>query len=478
MPKRREQAVVSLVAFLLIVAASTIYWPALRTPYFGDNLMCIFPGWPLDLGFFLTHHGYDAHSFRPLQNLMLAAIQSRFGWETWPIHSIEFLLHICLCGLIFVAARWLGFTMTQAGVATAFAMLWQFAAMAIVALSVADVGSALFGFASVLVLGSACQAARGDRRAVLVGASVFCYVIAAFFKETSAGYLAVIILCLVFWQRGSGPMRAARVAALVAPYIAVEAVYFALRIQTVALRPRDVYVFGANLVRNVGLILVSAVTQVSSVTVATAVHRKNILVLLAVAVLSALTVALAIGGIRKCGRSRLAGFLPVLAFVVLGPVIPLRHVSELYMYAAMPFLALLYGLAMGTLVEDRRWRMPVGAFIALSLALNAHAANSKARMVDANARRAMAMIDAIRRALPEVPQGGKILLSESPPDYEYSIFVVHGADVLKVGAQRLGPLLGRPDVALEVVTQARGQILAPDRGTFVFTFQDGAMLGR
>jgi len=446
-------------------------------PYFGDDLLYIFQGWPLDWRYFFTHLGYDPHAYRPLQNFTLAAIQSWFGWETWPIHSIAFLVHACLCGLIFVAARRLKFSMMQAAVAMAFAMLWQFAAGSVVGNdALSQLASTLFGFASLLAISSARQGAAAGRRVALLAASVFCYTIAAFFKETSAGYLAVIIICIVVFERDSGPAQATRVATFVAPYLVVEAFYFVLRNHAGALQPSNVYHLGLNLFKNVGLFL-GAVTPVSSVTTMRAVRHSDFVTLLAVGVLFTLTVALAIIGVRKCGQSRLAVFLLLLSLLALAPLIPLPHVSEVYLYGAMPFVALLFAMSIGALLDYPRWRIPGRVFIVLSLALNAQATYWKATMADANGRSAMAMLDVIRRVLPEVPQNGRILLVDSPADSDYSIFMVHGFGVMAVGDKRVGPLLGRADVDVKVVTPAQARDVPQDGRSFIFTFQDGAMRG-
>jgi hypothetical protein len=469
---------VGVTAFFVIVAGVIAYWPGLRVPYFGDDFRYIFQGWPLRWGYFFTHRDGDPHGFRPLQNLLLAAIQSRAGWETWPIHAIALLLHICLCGLVFVAARRLRLSLMQAGVAAVFAMLWQFSVSAVVGCArFSQLESTLFGSASMLALLSVGQAATGGRRVALRAVSILCYLIAAFSKETSGGFLLVIILYLVWTERSSGLRWAGRTALLVAPYLAVEAVYFALRIHTGATPPSAMYSLGTRLIRNLGLIGASIATPVSSVIMATAVHRRSLPVLCAIVALSGLTVALVMVGIRKSGRKRLAMVLLILAVVALAPVIPVRQVSELYMYGAMPFLAVLFGLGIGALLEDRRWRALVSAFFAFWVALNAQAVYSKAEMMDLNGRRAMAMLDVIRRSLPDVPQNGRILLAYSPAASDYSIFLVNGFGVLIVGTSFIGPLLGRPDVDVELVPPVQVRALAADRHSVVFTFEDGQMRG-
>lgn len=478
MPPRWKGVAVVVTPLLVILAGLIVYWPGLRGPYFGDDYRYIFRGWPLQWGYFFSHRDYDPHGFRPLQNILLAAIQSRAGWETWPIHAIALLLHISLCGLIFAAARRLRLSLIQAGVAASFAMLWQFAVSAVVGCGrFSQLESTLFGSASVLALLSARQATSGGRRAALQVTSVFCYAIAAFSKETSGGFLLVIIFYLAWTAHSFGSRWAVRMTLLVAPYIAVEGVYFALRIRVGALKPSAVYSLGANIIRNLGLFVASAVAPVSSVITAIAVHRRDLPVLGVIVALSGLTAALASVGIWKSGRRRLAFVLLFLVVVALAPVIPVRQVSELYMYGAIPFLALLFGLSMGTLLEDRRWRMPACAFLFLWVALNVQAVYSKTKMVAFNGRRAMAMLDVIRRSLPEVPQNGRILLAYQPAASDYSIFLVNGFGVLVVGTNFIGPLLGRPDVDVELMPGAQAQALGKDSQTLLFTFEDGQMRG-
>jgi hypothetical protein len=452
-----------------------VYWPARHGPSFGDDFMWIFPGWPVDPVYFFTHLGYDPHSYRPLQSFMLALIQRHFGWEAWPIHLLAFVLHACLCGLIFIAARRLRFSLMHAGIATAFAMLWQFASSAVVRYdSFSQLGVALFGASSVFVLWSAhLSASRGRRMAFMAGSLLFS-AIAMLFKETGAAFLVVNILCMIFWN---GNSKRVRLVALVAAYIVMIAAYFALRSQVHALRPADVYYFGRNITQNIGVLVVSAVATVSSVTTATAVHNRDVPVLLIIILLSALSVVLTVAGIRKSGRGSLAGCLLVLAFVALVPVMPLPHVSELYLYNAMPFLALTFGLAMGTLIDQRCWRTPAAGFVMLWLALNAQAVHSNAEMVADNGRRAMKVMDVIQHVLPTVPHNGRILLVHSPARLDYSIFLADGFGVMDVGAFRVGELLGRPDVEVQLVRPAQAQLLAQDSRNLIFTFQKGEMRG-
>lgn len=479
-PARRRDVVAGFAAaFSLILAGLIVYWPSLRVPYFGDDLRYMFQGWPLRLGYFFTHRDYDPHGFRPLQNIILAVIQDRVGlWVTWPIHVITVFLHVCLCGLVYAGARRLKLSTVQCSVAAVFAMLWQFSASAVIGISrFSQLESTLFGGASLFTLLWARQSLPGIRRNGLWAASVLCYSMATFSKETSGGFLLVVFLYLVWTEYGSSPRWLARTAILAAPYVLAEALYFALRMRTGAFQPSDVYSLGSNIVRNLGLIVVSAVTPVSSVITFTAVRQRDLLVLFVVMALDVLTAALVIAGVAKSVRKHLAGLLLILAIVSLAPVIPLRKVSELYMYAAMPFLAVVFGLALGALLEDRRWRTPVAVFLVFWVALNAHAVYTKSVMVDSNGRQAMAMLEVIRRVLPEVPQNGRILLKYAPAASDYSIFLVGGFGVLAVGTGFIGPLLGRADVEVKLVPAAAAHTAAPDASTFWFTCEGGQMRG-
>ena len=156
-------------------------------------------------------------------------------------------------------------------------------------------------------------------------------------------------------------------------------------------------------------------------------------------------------------------FLLLCAACALVPAILLEHVSELYAYNAAPYFALLVGLAIASLWQKRKQALAIG----LGLAIGCHifADRQKAALMYANGKAAERLLcPPSGNTSHQMPAGGEIILAESPvAEPRYSIYLLHGLDVLAIGCWRFGAIFGRPDVAVtlmpmeEALTIAAGQ---------------------
>ncbi|HEY1214394.1 MAG TPA: hypothetical protein VGE93_12240, partial [Bryobacteraceae bacterium] len=142
------------------------------------------------------------------------------------------------------------------------------------------------------------------------------------------------------------------------------------------------------------------------------------------------------------------------------PTFLLEHVSELYVYNAVPFVALIMGVGFGAIWRwNNSGRAVAGILIGLFLIGQTLASRQKAALMTLNGNRAAQVISAIDGYVRQLPPHSKVdLIRAATNAPTYSVFVLNGFDVLDYGNIKLGAVLGRPDVRIDIVEedQARG----------------------
>jgi hypothetical protein len=457
--------------WLLVFAASLIlYWPGLRGGYFSDDLLFFFSSPPAHLYDYFAIRGAAAHAFRPLEAIILTLIQQRFWFNTLPIHLLSVGAHAGLVCVVCLAARRLALRPAEIVLAGAFMLVTQVGAPAVLGNdTMSQVASAFFGTLSALLLyiGWLGGVKAHTKKIPLkwITMSVVAYAIALFFKETALGFFLVallMILLIALSNETSWPARIKTAFLLALPYGVASVLYGLARLHAGgAVSESGSYriQFGFNIARNIAEFSLAALGPMSTVdgAVAVALHRTPQLALEAFGWIVVVTVMLA--GIVVSGRVAVCLWLAVAALASLFPAYLLTHVSELYLYNAMPFLALVLGIAFGSLYyRGRHLRTLALLCAALLIGAQIYADRQKAQLMALNGRRAAVIMAGIEQYLHTLPRDSQILLVNPPGrGPEYSVFLLQGFDVVDIGTMRIGPIFGRPDVRVQVVEEAQVQ---------------------
>ncbi len=433
---------------LVFCAAIVLYWPALHAGYFSDDFLFFFTSPPAHLYDYFFRVGAAIHAYRPLEAIILTFVQQHFGFETMPIHLLALACHAGLVCLVLAAARLMRLGAVETTVAGAAMFFAQVTAPAVIGNdTLSQSASAFFGCLSVFLLWQ-----RGTAGFL----SVLFYGCSLFFKETAFGYLlATGILILYFTFPGRNIKRAFL---LLTPYGLMTAVYFLARHKAggmLATHGRYGMHLGLNIVRNFVSFALAAFSPISTITsaLALATHHRAVLFFSIVAAGSIIFATLA--GVFLSRRWRLICWMTILAIVSLFPTFLLEHVSELYVYNAIPFLALVIGIAFGAIW---RWnstgRIAAPGLILLLVVGQTAAVRQKSELMALNGRRAAQMIAGINSYLQNMPAGSEIdLVRTATAEPTYSVFVLHGFDVLDYGNIKLAAVLGRPDMRIDMVEE-------------------------
>lgn len=448
---------------VLFAVSLLLFSPGLRAGYFSDDLLFFFNSPPAHWYDFFAIRGVAAQAYRPLEAILLSAVQRHFWFETLPIHLLALAAHAGLCCIVLAVSRQLRLSLFECWAACLFMLVAQVAAPAVLGNdTLSQSASAFFGGLSVLAL---FLGWRGKRAGWTI-ASALAYTTSLFFKETALGFLLVLLLLIatIAYQCPTWSARLKRAMLLSLPYGAASIVYAAARLHAggaVAHSGSYQIRVGINILRNIAEFSVAAFGPMSTVdgAVALTTHHTSALALEAFGWI--LVVALLLAGIVFSRRSRLCLWLGAAALASLFPAYLLTHVSELYLYNAIPFLAVVFGISIGGLWHRDVWgRVAAVACAALLLGGHLYANREKAALMARNGRRAGIIYSAIARYLPSMPPDSRILLV-NPPDRtpEYSVFLLKGFDVVDLGNLRIGPIWGRPDVRVELVEESEARSL-------------------
>ncbi|HEX3683668.1 MAG TPA: hypothetical protein VHU83_14110 [Bryobacteraceae bacterium] len=455
---------------LLFGASLLLYWPGLRAGYFSDDLLFFFNAPPPHLFDYFATRGAAAQAYRPLEAIILTFIQQNFRFETLPIHLLSLGAHAGLCCAVLAAGRRLSLKTFENWTAGIFMLVAQVGAPAVLGNdTLSQSASAFFGGLSALFL-YFVWLERAEERVWPVSklrwliASVAAYTISLFFKETALGFLLVAVLLagLIGLEERTWAARLQTAVKLLLPYGAATLVYGVARLGAGgAISQSGSYQIhlGVNIVRNLAEFGLAAFGPMSTVdgAVAIAMHRTPELILGALGWLFVITVMVV--GICVSRRRTAAVWLLIAAIASLFPAYLLTHVSELYLYNAIPFLALALAIALGGLWDrGAPARLAAVACAGLLISGQIYADRQKAELMAQNGRRAGVIYAGIDRYLPALPPDSQILLVNPPNRIpEYSVFLLKGFDVVDLGNLHIGPIFGRPDVRVELIDESRAR---------------------
>jgi hypothetical protein len=446
------------ITFCMAVA---LYWPALHAGYFSDDFLFFATDPPEHLYDYFFRVGAAIHAYRPLEAIILTVTQQHLRFETLPIHLLALACHAGLVCVVLAAARAFRFGTAETVIAGALMLFAQVSAPAVLGNdTLSQSASAFLGALSAFLFWR--QQRAGLLSVLSLGAGLF-------FKETALGFLLVIgiLAAYVILQQTDWRERARKATYLLLPYALVTLLYFAGRHLAggmMATHGRYGMHVGLNVLRNLVSFGLAAFSPVSTVTsaIALATHHKTVLLLSLVS--AGIILAVTAAGVLRTKRRMLCCSLAVLAVASLFPTFLLDHVSELYAYNAVPFVALIIGVGFGAIW---RWnnlgRATAGVILALFLTGQTVASRQKAELMTLNGNRAAQMISTIDSYVRQLPPHSQVdLIRAATNAPAYSVFVLNGFDVLDYGNIKLGAVLGRPDVKIDIVEENQARGLTPN----------------
>jgi hypothetical protein len=473
--------------FLLFGLTLLLYSPFLEAPYFTDDLLFYHPIPPPHLFDFFWMRSPFIAAYRPAEAMILTFIQMRFGLNTMPIHLVSMAAHASLCLMVWIAALRLAFRPFEALFACALMLVTQVGAPALLGNdTMSQATSAALGGAACLLLGFACRdslenGARSLSKWLLISSALL-YCASLFMKETSAGLIIVItlFLCLVAFQKEWSSDGAYFVLRSLIPYGILMCIYFAFRLHAGLRMPTSgLYrvTLGTNVFKNLAQFGLIAISPISSVTMALAIHDRR-LILLGLIALSLVLVAITLfTGIRSVSGRKLSTLLLICTVAAVFPAFILQHISELYFYNAYPYFALLAALALGSLASrGLALRSVMVACSAMLLAGQVFATRQKASLMNNNGIAAARLLASISQYMQGLPEGSEIwLIGGESSGPKYSVFVLNGLDVLEIGESNIGPVLGRPDILVRFVSNESLLGLRPDIHRLILELRNGVL---
>lgn len=214
------------------------------------------------------------------------------------------------------------------------------------------------------------------------------------------------------------------------------------------------FAIGFVTVKNVVIMLVAAASPLSTAHTYSAALNRDLPTLGAFAILLLAAVVLVVLGFRALGARSRTGALGLAdaAIAVCFPNALQNHVSELYVYNCLPFIAILLGSVAGWLLRRRevRWQSMIGlALVVTILVSNAFSARSKAVLMNESGSRAQTVFNELCAFVKEAEFGATIGLVNTHNRPSYSVFVLSPFELIGPDSQdEVREATGRTDVTL------------------------------
>jgi hypothetical protein len=449
----------------ILALLTLIYWHALRIPYFGDDFQWFFPN-PSDMLFGnFFHSAPDNNWYRPLQSMVLAFIQILWGANTLPIRVVHFLLQASMGVLIFHVLRYWKASFGSSVIAALYFAVSQAATFAVIC---NDTSSQMMGsLFGALTIWNLYLGMKHVREGVLFPRSqmVLClltFLLSLVSKETSAGLcLAVFALILVMEPRSKrNKMPMGSIAKHVVPFFLIGLLYVVMRFSAGASMPSygsnssyELH-WGFNILKNIGLFAFQSILPFSSALLAHTLYDRNILVLAGIVGITAILATAFFYGMWRSPQSRL--ILSILGFALFAvtPAIFLNHVSEVYLYNALPYVAVAFGFAMEYYWTEstRASRIAFSVLLTVAFVANIVGSVQKTASLAEESSRSEIIMNQLYPIIPKLPNNGRLyLVNPVTKEFEYSVFAMKGLNVVKYADPWILRHTARPDVKLYVL---------------------------
>ena len=483
--------------FGLGVAASAIlYAPVWDCPFFADDYEYGSIGNLNPFVHFCSPYA-ENQFYRPIQFFAMSATQRFWGSHTWPLHALHYIVHAVLGLLVYMLARRLSGSKLTAALSWSFFTFAQGAAHGIASNdTLTQLLSTTAAFGALLVVvdlihGSdstddiTARPTRGFLHGALTGALV---AVCLWSKESGISMVVLVGLLLVWavWRRRAS---VARVAPTLLVMCGVTVAYIAVRsiASTASVHFGDTnysFAIGSVTVKNVGMILVAAASPLSTAHTYSAALNRDLPMLGAFAMLLLAAGVLAVLGMRALGaRSRNTALgLAAATIVVCFPNALMNHVSELYAYNCLPFIAILLGSGAAWLIRRRevKWQSMTGLVLVVAvLVSNAFSAHSKAELMSESGSRAQTVFNELCAFVKEAEPGATIGLVNTHDRPSYSVFVLSPFELVsKVSRNEVRAATGRTDVTLIwlEIQDVQGRVPADVRCTEFVAYVDGCIV--
>jgi hypothetical protein len=479
-------------SLLVLAAAFTLYYPACTIHYYGYDFQYVFSHASVaKTAYWFTHAVPFCKSYHPLPAAFLTAIQSIWGMQTLPLHVAQIALHgfFALCILHAMLALRLG---TRAALCGMFFFLIAQTNVIVVAgnSGLAHLSAALAGCSALWLLWEMPGAlipkpVRYAIGVIIFGVGLLC-------GETAVVYFAPILLLLYWRQPANGSGRFFPALLKSVPFFVILFVYVYVRhrlhLRLPAFTTNDIFgiALGRNVAENIVQLIFSIGTPFSSVRVfqaaATGNYRELILPFFCAGLVCAI-MAFGFWRLRRNPGMRAAVVIGILALL---PFLCLRHVSEAFGYALLPFAAICAGAGSAMILGDKfskGWRLYIPVFgLCLLAGSEIGAVREKIALMNETGRITSSLVGQLEPIVRPMPPGYKILFVNPPaaqPDY--SVFVMNGFNAVEQQWPQSVALWGRDDLGPYAIMEsagvsARACAFFMDGGSLWLTITDGRVV--
>jgi len=457
-----------IVLLVLIISGISLYQAGFTIPYYSDDFEVIIESTTLNVfSYFIQTHP-DDFSYRPVQAALLGLIQFFYYLDPLPVHIVLLCMHIVLSWMVFLFMKEYGFPGKHAAIGSLFMLISQANAYALLSNdTISQVSGTLFGCMSLFLL----FYCHNNRTGCIYKNKYYYLSIAAFLfsllsQETNAVLLVSLILLTFLFYRIKHPLKKAFLLSgshsllfiiTLIVYLIARSLVITETVSTVA--SAENMIFGFTILINFGQLLLASLVPASSVTTFLA-YQTGDFTFLSLILMTTILLGLYAGyGIWRSSYCNLAFAIGGFAIISILPALSFIKVSELNVYSVMPFIAVLIGAGLGVQLENIQWRgvkkIAAPALLMLLCISHVFAIREKAVLMYYNGIRSTYLLEQITNHGYRVPiEGNLLLMNPESNEYDYSIYLMSGFNVLDRSFNRINFLLNRYDMSVKIIEES------------------------
>jgi len=484
----------NMILLILFIIGIVVFFRGFDINYYADDLQEVYKN-PGDKIFYYMYNVPADGFYRPIQLLILTFSQTFFGHNTVFLHILYLIIHVLFCWSIYLFMMELGLSSVKSIIASLFMLLSQTNAASVLNNdTISQLLSSFAGFLSLMFLYkflrinySKIISIRSNYFNSLFLLSLLFFGIALFSKESSLSYLPILFFTIVFYtlNEKSSKLNIRVLATYLIPYLIVFVIYYIIRSYAGGRQPttdsNEAYVFaiGMNIIANFFMSMFATVIPFPTETLYVWIKSRNFSNLSIPLAIIFIFLLLVIYGLMKSGKGRL--IFALIAFSVLStlPMILLTHVREFHAYNTTPYVSMMIGIGLGSLIESRFLKFKkilALSVIIIILIIQVISIQLRITKMKSNGEKAWTMIDQILPHIENVPLNGSlILMNPENNQVEYSVMIMNDFNVLNTGLTVFNELSERKDFQTIIIKNNELHSFKNKSDNIILYLEDGTV---
>lgn len=437
------------------------FYPGINIAFYSDDFMYrVYDVASSPYFYIVNKNPLHNYAYRPVEFILLWFTQAIAGNNTILQHCIQLVMHGITAFMIYYIVRQLKFSKLTAVLSSLYFLFSQSTVHAVLSNdTVSQQISTLFGYLSIYAIYKLLKSTSRDNYVRYFSLSLLFYTIAIFSKELAVGYLLFIVFLILMNSYKNKTII--YVFFVLFPFMLITMLYMFLR-QSIGVSNGSIgsggydLHLGINNIVNFVIIIIQTAMPFSSADIFIHLKTKMLWQLIIPSIFTISVLIIPFYGFYKNKELKMLLILISMVVSVMGIAISMNHISELYVYQALPVFSFFFGYGISLILSNannRKIKLLVYFWIFIIGIINVGACHSKADLMNRQGLKAQKMYCSLKEVLKNSEKNDNVILVNKSNETEYSIFYRSEFNTLQDGLYAIAFLNNRSDVKIKIISE-------------------------